>query len=139
MRFRKKPRYIDDFAAGLPPATWISCNVKDFTVWSSDPGWFTSKSYLRQLARIGKRMDKKDLFTLDEIFAYLKKLEEKTGGKRDWRIVEFKGSPAVLFNIHFYKVSEDGPLYMAYYSPSCFCRLLKSSTHSLENVVDFND
>ena len=112
MIFKKNWKYLDRYALSLPDVTWIHCDTKDFHLKCCNGRKKLAQTY----KKMAWKMRDADLFTLDEIYPYLKTLEANSGGPTETlRLLSFQRDPSLIRCISFCKVKEAPARYIAYY------------------------
>lgn len=110
-------KYIDEYES-LPDAEVIHCDTRDFCIMCTDstPDYLESiRKGIRKSAGYGPLDECK--FPKSKILKVLKKLEERSGGKGEWRMLSTESHPSWLKYVRFLKTSKvvDGePWYVAY-------------------------
>lgn len=108
-------KYIDEYTS-LPETNTIHCDTRDFYIKCEN---FTQE-YLHRIFK-GIRHSNVDLtdckFKPSEILKTLKQLEERSGGKGNWRHLTLESRLGWLKYIRFIKTHEvidEEPVYIAY-------------------------
>lgn len=108
-------KYIDEYES-LPNTDSIHCDTRDFYI-----NCINNKEYKREIRLELKRINTQSmfsdyLFTKDEILKILKDLENRSGGKGDWRYIQIDDIPWLKY-IRFIKWNDDK--YLAYANDDC--------------------
>lgn len=108
-------KYIDEYES-LPNTDFIHCDTRDFHIICVNNKGYKRETRL-ELKRINTQSMFSDcLFTKDEILKILKDLENRSGGKGNWRHIQIDDIHWLKY-IRFIKWNDDK--YLAYANDDC--------------------